>query len=190
MGCISLKGTIAAPNASVCLSRAFRCVCMQCVVSFAWLRPVRLHVRPSLRGGRGPHARAVRGRWITSTKVRALPESLGQCKLLEELCVPRPPPPPLFAFAAVPALRCGAWRCRTGALGRTARRWMRRRWRCRLPAAADPAHAWLAPAADRRAVQGGPEPPGAAARWARRYAHNSELAALPAAADWPNLKIL
>ncbi len=53
-----------------------------------------------------------------------------------------------------------------------------------------PAHARLARAADRRAVRGGPEPPGAAARWARRDASNIELAALPAAADWPNLKFL
>ncbi len=30
---------------------------------------------------------AVHGRVIYSTKVRALPESLGQCKLLEFLCV-------------------------------------------------------------------------------------------------------
>ncbi len=34
-----------------------------------------------------PHARAVHCRWIPSTKVKALPESLGQCKLLESLCV-------------------------------------------------------------------------------------------------------
>ncbi len=39
-----------------------------------------------------PHARAVRGRSISYTNVHALPESLGQCKLLVELCVPRPPP--------------------------------------------------------------------------------------------------
>jgi hypothetical protein len=32
--------------------------------------------------------------------------------------------------------------------------------------------------------------PRAAARLARRWASNSELAALPAAADWPNLKYL
>jgi hypothetical protein len=143
------------------------------------------------RGGRGPHARAVRGRDISSTKVQALPEWLGQCKLLEGLCVPRPPPPPPCACAAVPALRCGAWRCRAGAL---------EPHRAALDAAAtalpvvgrrpSPAHAWLARAADRRAVRGGPEPPGAAARWARRDAPNSELAALPAAADWPSLKYL
>ncbi len=53
-----------------------------------------------------------------------------------------------------------------------------------------PARAWLARAADRRAVAAGPEPPGAAARSARRYAYNTELAALPAAVDWPNLKTL
>jgi hypothetical protein len=39
-------------------------------------------------------------------------------------------------------------------------------------------------------VRGGPEPPGAAAPSARRDASNTELAALPAAADWPNLKTL
>jgi hypothetical protein len=54
---------------------------------FPWLRPVRPHFRPSLRGGRGPHAHVVRGRIISSTKVKALPEWLGQCKLLETLCV-------------------------------------------------------------------------------------------------------
>ena len=74
--------------------------------------------------------------------------------------------------------------------GRTTRRWMRRRSCCRSSAAAEPARARLAPAADRRAVRGGPEPPGAAARLARRDAYNIELAALPAAADWPSLKIL
>ncbi len=94
------------------------------------------------------------GRSIASTKVRALPESLGRCKLLEELCVPRPPPPPPFASAAVPVLRC-----------------------CRGAGAA-------------LRVRGGPEPPGAAALVARRDVSNTELAALPAAADWPNLKIL
>ncbi len=50
--------------------------------------------------------------------------------------------------------------------------------------------AWLAPAADRRAFGGGPEQPGAAARLARRVASNIELAALPAAVDWPSLKKL
>jgi hypothetical protein len=131
---------------------------------FPWLRPVRPHVRPSSRGGCGPHARAVRGRYIASTKVRALPESLGRCKLLEELCVPHPPPPPC-AIAAVPALRCCAKRCRAGALGP----------HCAVSNAAavalpvvgrrpSPARERLARAADRRAIGGGPEPPGAAAR--------------------------
>jgi hypothetical protein len=53
-----------------------------------------------------------------------------------------------------------------------------------------PACACLASAADRRAVGGGPEPPGAAARLARRSASNTELAALPAAVDWPFLSSL
>ncbi len=53
-----------------------------------------------------------------------------------------------------------------------------------------PARAWLARAADRRAFAVGPEPPGAAARLARRNAHSTELAALPAAADWPSLNTL
>jgi hypothetical protein len=81
---------------------------------FLWLRPVRPHVRPSSRGGRGPHARAVRGRHIRATKVKALPESLGRCKLLETLCVP-PAALPLFAFAAVPARRCCASAAAPGA---------------------------------------------------------------------------
>jgi hypothetical protein len=49
--------------------------------------PVRIRLCQLLCGGRGPHARAVRGRDISRTKVKALPESLGQCKLLETLCV-------------------------------------------------------------------------------------------------------
>jgi hypothetical protein len=36
----------------------------------------------------------------------------------------------------------------------------------------------------------GPKPPGAAAQSARRDAGNTELVALPAAVDWPNLEIL
>ncbi len=55
---------------------------------------------------------------------------------------------------------------------------------------AAPARAWVAPAADRRAVRGGPDPPGAAARLARRDAYGTELAALPAAVEWPSLKKL
>jgi hypothetical protein len=152
------------------------------------LRP---HVRPSSRGGRGPHARAVRGRDIASTKVRALPEWLGQCKLLGELCVPRPPPPPpvrVRGGAGAALLREAPPRRALGphsaALDAAA---------AALPvvrvAGAPRTHGWRArPTGARFGV--GPEPPGAAARWARRYAHNSELAALPAAADWPNLKEL
>ncbi len=69
-----------------------------------WRRAALDAAAAALRGRRGPHARAVHGRSIDYTKVQALPEWLGQCKLLEELCVPRLPPP--CAFAAVPALRC------------------------------------------------------------------------------------
>jgi hypothetical protein len=110
LGCICLR--VQSPlrmHRCVYHAHAGVCACMR--GDFLWLRPVRPHVCPSLRGGRGPHARAVRGRSISSTKVEALPESLGQCKLLEELCVP----------------------------GRIPRRWRRRRRRrCRSSAAAEP----------------------------------------------------
>jgi hypothetical protein len=150
--CICLRVQSPLPNAPVCLSRACVCACMR--GDFLWLRPVRPHVRPLFRGGRGPHARAVRGRRVASTKVKALPEWLGQCMLLEDLCVPRPPR----------RRHARSQRCRRGAV--------------------------LLRVRDRRAVRGGSEPPGAAARLARRYAQNTELAELPAAADWPSLKIL
>jgi hypothetical protein len=98
--------------------------------------------------------------------------------------------------------RCAAARALPRrALGRTMRRWMRRRWRCRSSASAEP-RARMAgarvrqvrvrggPKAARRALRGVPEPHGAAARLARRDAGGTELAALPAAADWPKLKYL
>ena len=58
---------------------------------------------------------------------------------------PRRRPPP-FASAAVPALRCCAWRCRAWRWGRAARRWMRRRRRCRSSAVgrAPRTHGWRA----------------------------------------------
>ncbi len=133
----------------MCLSRACGSACIRGF--FPWLRPVRPHVCPLLRGGRGPHARAVRGRYIYGTKVKALPESLGQCKLLEELCVQH-------RRAAAVRVRGGAGaalprvRCRAGRWGRTMRHWIRRRRRCRSSAAAEPVRARLARAADRRAV--------------------------------------
>ncbi len=37
--------------------------------------------------GAAARTRAVRGRDISSTKVKSLPESLGKCTLLERLCV-------------------------------------------------------------------------------------------------------
>ncbi len=161
--CLSVQSPL--PNAPVCLSRACGCVFRACMVSFPWLQPVRPHVCPSSRGRRGPHAHAVHGRSIRGTKVKALPEWLGRCKLLEGLCVPRPPPPPpvrvrggagaALLRVALPRRGAGPRRLRRPARGR-----------------------------------GGPGPPGAAARWARRDAHNTELAALPAAVEWPSLKYL
>jgi hypothetical protein len=136
-----------------------------------------------------PHARAVRGRYIGSTKVGALPETLGQCKDLEELCV--------RAAAAAVRVRGGFGAALLlRALPRRALGWRR----AALDAAAAMlpvvgrgramrAHCWRQ-RPDRRVVGLGPEPPGAAARSARRSASNSELAALPAAAEWPKLKLL
>jgi hypothetical protein len=136
-----------------------------------------------------PHARAVRGRSISFTKVQALPEWLGQCKLLETLCVPRRAAAVrvcggagaalLTRGAAAPGAGAAPLGVGCGGGGVAGRR-----------LSAEPTHAWLARAADRPAVRGGPEPPGAAARWARREAHYTELAALPAVADWPSLKYL
>jgi hypothetical protein len=80
------QGTVAALNASVCLSRECGGVCMQ-----AWRlsgASARSSPRPSIVARRArPHACAVRGRYIFSTKVKALPEWLGQCRLLQTLCV-------------------------------------------------------------------------------------------------------
>ncbi len=128
-----------------------------------------------MRDGRGPHARAVRGRSIDGTKVEALPESLGQCTRLEGLCVPRPPPRRRARLR-----RCAAAR---GAAALDA------------AAAALPvrgrgprAHVWR-----ERPTGARPGRAGAARRGrtvASRYAYNSELAALPAAVEWPKLKTL
>ena len=104
------QGTVAAPNASVCPSRACGCVFKACAVTFHGFGPFVPTSAHRCAAGAGGTRCAVRGRAISGTKVQALPEWLGQCKLLEELCVPRPPPP--CALAAVPALRCCAWRYR------------------------------------------------------------------------------
>jgi hypothetical protein len=130
-------------------------------------------------GGRG-RTRAVHGRSIYSTKVKALPERLGQCTLLESLCVPCA----FVAVRALPRVRCraGRWAAPRGVVcgggGGVAGRRPRRAW----------------------ARMFSPRPTGArwggagAARCGRMVAHrdasNTELAALPAAADWPNLKSL
>ncbi len=87
------------------------CVCVQCVAPFLWLRPVRPHICSLLRGGRGPHARVVRGRDISSTKVTALPDFLCRCKLLEELCVPPAAAVRVRGGAGAALLRA---RCRAG----------------------------------------------------------------------------
>ncbi len=164
-------------------------VCVQCVATFCGFGPVRPHVRLWLRGGRGPHTRAVHGRSIDSTKVTALPEWLGQCKLLEELCVP--------------PRRAAALRVRGGAGAALLRVALPCRGAGPHHAALDAAAAALPVVGRGRAprgmagtrgrparVRGGPEPLGAAARLARRDAGNTELAALPAAAEWPSLKYL
>ncbi len=150
MGCISLR--VQSPlRMHRCVHHAHACVCAcnpwRLSIASARFAP---KVRRWSRGGCGPHARAVRGRDISWTKVKALPESLGQCKLLVGLCVPRPPPPPpvrVCGGAGAALLRMALPR---RAPGRAARRWMRRRWRCRSSAAQSPARAWLARAAVRR----------------------------------------
>jgi hypothetical protein len=142
-------------------------VCVRACTSVRWLC-----------GGRGWHARVVRGRSIHFTKLRALPEWLGRCKLLENLCVPRPPP-----RAASRACRAGRWAAPRG-VGCGGGGVASRRPR------PSPARACLAPAADRRALGVGPSRSGRPHGWARRTAGGPELAALPAAADWPSLKRL
>ncbi len=141
-----------------------------------------------------PH---VRGRSISSKKVRALPEWLGQCKLLETLCVPRPPRRRRARSRAAVRVRGGFG---AALLPRALPRRALNLNHAALDAAAavSPvvgrgrarrAHGWRArPTGARYGV--GPEPPGAAARLARREAGGTELAALPAAVDWPNLKTL
>ena len=131
-------------------------------------------------------AHAVRRRDISSTKVKALPEWLGQCTLLEILCVP-----PAAGLAAV-----------RGGAARSVADLFCRRLRGAAAAAGPTGFTRERGVADRgyararrgrpglRASAAGPRPLGAAARLARRYAHYSELAALPAAVEWPNLKSL
>jgi hypothetical protein len=74
---------------SECTGVSITCmrVCVRaCVVSFygfGRFGPTSVHDARRAR----PHVRAVHGRIIYGTKVKALPEWLGQCKLLEQLCV-------------------------------------------------------------------------------------------------------
>ncbi len=110
-----------------------------CVATFHGFGPFGRTSAHWLRGGRGPHVRAVRGRSISGTKVTALPEWLGQCKLLAFLCVSA------RRRAAAVRVRGGAGaalrvRCRTG-----------RRAAPRGVVCGGGGVAWLAPAADWRA---------------------------------------
>ena len=91
-----------------------------------------------------PHACVVRGRSISSTKVKALPESLGQCKLLGQLCVrtrSRRPPfasPAVRAFVAVPAVALSRGRLSTRRGRTVARRYASNTELAALPAVAQP----------------------------------------------------
>ncbi len=114
------------------------------------------------------HARAVHGRYIRATKVKALPESLGQCKLFISLCVPPPPPR---------RERVRLCRSKWGCCGRLPERWAVVQGRAR------------------RCDAAGRGLPSRAAPWrvctgADRDASRTELAALPAAVEWPDLTTL
>ncbi len=121
-------------------------------------------------------ARAVRRRIISSTKVKALPESLGQCTLLEELCVP---PAACTRGGAGLGLLCGACRARRRAAPSRRSVAVSCGLLRRLPGPTEFTR-----------VRDGAETARAAARLARRSASRTELAALPAVVDWPNLKTL
>ncbi len=103
---------------------------------------------------------------------------------------PPPPPPPPCAFAAVRALR----RCACAAApGAGPHRAASDAAAAVLPVVgrrpSPRAHGWHPrPTGAREGV--GPSRPARPHRLARRSASNTELAALPAAADWPNLKTL
>ncbi len=153
-----------------------------------WLRPVRPAHLPIVARRARPHARAARGRDISSTKVKALPESLGNCTNLASLCVRCCPPPVHVRGGAGAALLRVALPRRVLGPGRAA-----------LYAAA--ALLLVAGRAEPRArmssARGQPARlegwAGAARRGhtvARRDASNTELAALPAVVDWPNLREL
>jgi hypothetical protein len=185
------QGTVAAPNAPVCLSRACGCVFRACAVTlhgFGAFARTSSHRRTA--GAGRTRARCAAGpstprRCRRSPSGSASASSWSNCASRARRRRRRARSRRCRRCAAAPgAAAPGRW-------GRTPRRWMRRRRRCRSSAIgrAPRAHGWRA-RPDRRAVRGGPEPPGAAARWARRSADNTELAALPAAADWPSLKYL
>jgi hypothetical protein len=121
--------------------------------------------------------------------VKALPEWLGQCTLLEDLCV-----------RARRRRRERVRLCRSewGCCGRPPERWAAVRGRARRCGAAVwrglPSRAvqWrVCTGADRvYARYGWAETARRGRTVARRYASGTELAALPAAVEWPNLKSL
>jgi hypothetical protein len=163
---------------SKCIGVSITCmrVCARaCVVTLYGFARSTFTSVPWCAAGAG-RMRVVRGRSIAFTKVHALPESLGQCKLLEELCVaPAAVRVCGGAGAALPRVRAGRRAAPRGVGcggGGVAGR--------RPPSPR--AHVWR--------VRGGPEPLGAAALVARRDASKTDIAALPAAAEWPNLKTL
>ncbi len=122
--------------------------------------------RLSIVSRRAPAARGRdRGRSIASTKVKALPEWLGQCKLLETLCARACRRRRLARSRRCPAHALLRLRCRAGALGCTTQRWKRRRRRCRSSAAAKPRSSMFRNAADRRAVGVGRSRPGRPHGW-------------------------
>jgi hypothetical protein len=132
-----------------CVYHAHAGVCVRAMRrDFLWLRPDSSPRLPIGARRARPHARAVRGRSIYGTKVKALPEWLGKCTLLEELCV-RP------RQAAASRVRDGAGaallrvRCRAGR--RAAPRGVGCGVAGRRPRPS-PVRACLAPASDRRAI--------------------------------------
>ena len=119
------------------------------------------------------HAHAARGRYIDQTRVTILPDWLGQCRSLEELCAAT-----LRRLADIGAWGAAAAWAAQGQLG-----WA---WPARAGAAAHGAEAAAHGTAGRMR---GRRPVTGSGR-ARRYASATGIAALPAAADWPNLKFL
>ncbi len=177
------QGTVAAPNASECLSRACGCVFRACVATFHGFGPIRPHVRPFV----AQRARAARARG--ARQVHRLHEGEGAPRVarpvqaLGDPVRPASAPPPC-AFA-LPRARCRAGR-RAGPRGvgcgggGVAGRRPSAEPRARMAGARG------RPARDRGRAGAAPR----GRKGAGRYADNSELAALPAEVEWPKLKTL